>query len=330
MKTNTKILTISAIVAVSTGLAYWHLQDTNSSPGKAVENLTQSSNANPNTPVNQQVKTVAKDLSSPSVHSSELMQPSVNSNHTTTNISERIARARETMRSGNMPQKIQALHLLTGIAPAEAAEILRALVIQAKTDPSAAALVSHGMVGLSQSKDYLLDENLKAIFTLSDPNAQKISALILEDRGDSSLVKQYIETKSAGLRSTNPAERMSALEDIASVGFFSAVPYVVNNLRDKDPQVKLNALELLSQFGTNANIASVEPLLSDGNADVKQAAQLTMDALWEKNTNERLSLQERLVQPGFPAQGLVPDLEVNKPTENNMSAVDSNPTNEGT
>ncbi len=328
MKTNTKILTISAIVVANAGLAYWHLQDTNNNASKTAENITQSSNADLNTPAYQQVKTVAKDLSPPSV-SPELMQPSVNTNHTTTNLSERIARARETMRSGNMPQKIQALRLLAGIAPAEAAEILRELITQAKTDPSAVALVAHGMVGLSESKDYLLNENLKTIFTLNDPNTKKISALILEDRGDGSLVKQYIETKSAGLSSKNPAERMSALEDIASVGFYSAVPYVVSSLRDNDPQVKLNALELLSQFGTNTNIASVEPLLSDGNADVKQAAQLTKDALWEKNSNERLSLQERLVQPGFPAQGLVPDLEVNKPTENNMSAVDSNSTNEG-
>ncbi|MES2825061.1 MAG: HEAT repeat domain-containing protein [Pseudomonadota bacterium] len=328
MKINTTIFTISAVVAASTGLAYWYSHDTNNSTGKPAENIFQSNNANPNIPVNRPAKTVAKDLSPPSVQPNEVMQQSVNTNNTT-NLSERITKAREAMRNGNMPQKIQALHLLMSAAPAEAAEILRELMIQAKTDPSAAALVSHGMVGLSQSKDYLLNENLKTIFTLNDSNAKKISALILEDRGDSSLVKQFIEMKSSGLSSKNPADRMSALQDIASVGFFNSVPYVVNSLRDADSQVKLNALELLSQFGTNTNIASVEPLLNDGNTDVKQAAELTMDALWGKNTNERLSLQERLVQPGFPAQGLVPDLEVNRPTENNMSAVDSNPTNEG-
>ena len=328
MKINTKVLAISIVVAASTSLAYLHLHETNSNTNKTTENITQSNNTNPTEIANPQTTMVVKDTSSPSIQPNELT-PLVNTNHTTTNLSERITKARETMRSGNMPQKIQALRLLAGIAPAEAAEVLGELITQAKTDPSATALVAHGMVGLSQSKDYLLNENLKTIFTLDDPNAQKISALILEDRGDSSLVKQYMETKSAGLSSKNPADRISALEEITSVGFFSALPYVVKSLRDSDPQVKLGALELLSQFGTNTNISSVEPLLVDGNSDVKQAAQQTMDALWEKSTNEQLSLQERLVQPGFPAQGLVPDMDVNRPTESNIGPVDSNPTNEG-
>ena len=329
MKINTKLLAISVVVAASTSLAYLNLHETNSNPSKTTKNITQSNDASPTTLASPQTTMVAKDSSPASIQSTESMQPLVSANHTTTNLSERIARARETMRSGNMPQKIQALHLLTGIAPAEAAEILGELITQAKKDPSTAALVAHGIVGLSQSTDYLSNENLKTTFTLNDPNVQKISALILEDRGDGSLVKQYMETKSAGLGSKNPADRISALEEITSVGFFNAVPYVVKSLRDSDPQVKLGALELLSQFGTNTNITSIEPLLADGNSDVKQAAQQTMDALWGKSTNEQLSLQERLVQPGFPAQGLVPDLDVNRPTESNVSPVDSNPTNEG-
>jgi hypothetical protein len=328
VKINTKVLAISVVIAAGTGLAYLQLNETNSSASKTTENITQSSNPDPTKITNQQTKIAAKNLSPTSIQPNELMQPLVN-NHTTTNLSERITRARETMRSGNMPQKIQALRLLAYIAPTEAAEILGELITEAKTNPSATALVAHGMVGLSQSKDYLSNENLKTIFTLNDPNAQKISALILEDRGDDSLVRQYMETKSAGLGSQNPADRINALEDITSAGFFSAVPYVVKSLSDSDPQVKLGALELLSQFGTNNNIVSVEPLLTDGNSDVKQAAQQTMDALWEKNTNERLSLQERLVQPGFPAQGLVPDLDVNRTMESNMSAADSDTTNEG-
>ena len=328
MKINTKVLAISIVVAASTSLAYLYLHETNSNTSKTIESITQSSDSKPTTLANPQTTMAVKDTPSPSIQPNELT-PLVNTNHTTTNLSERITRARETMRSGNMPQKIQALRLLAGIAPSEAAEILGELITQAKTDSSAAALVAHGMIGLSQSKDYLLNENLKTIFTLKDPNVQKISALILEDRGDGSLVKQYMETKSAGLGSKNPADRISALDEITSVGFFSAVPYVVESLRDSDPQVKLGALELLSEFGTNTNISSVEPLLADGNSDVKQAAQQTMDALWEKSTNERLSLQERLVQPGFPAQGLVPDMDVNRPTESNIGPVDSNPTNEG-
>jgi hypothetical protein len=328
VKITTKALAISVAVAAGIGLAYWQLHDSNNITDKTVENLIQSSNANPNTPANQPAKTVAKDLSTLNVQPNELIQRSVNTNNTT-NLSERITKARDTMRNGTTPQKIQALHLLMSAAPAEAAEILGELMIQAKTDPAAAALVSHGMVGLSQSKEYLLNENLKMIFTLNDPNAQKIAALILEDRGDGSLVNQFIATKSADLRSKNPADKISALQDIASVGFSSAVPYVVSSLHDRDPQVKLNALELLSQFGTNTNIVSVEPLLNDGNTEVKQAAQQTMDMLWDKNANEPLSLQKRLMQPGFPPQGLVPDLDINRPTENNTGAADSNPTNEG-
>lgn len=222
---------------------------------------------------------------------------------------ESIERARELMRSGSQSQKIRAFHLLMEMSPSEAATMLHSFIVAAKTDAEAAELVAHGLVGFAQSSEYLSDGDLKNSFALNNNTAQKISALILEERGDGSLVKQYMETKAAELKDKNPIARSQALKEIASVGFSSAIPYVIKSLNDADVGVKLDALELLSQYATNSNIADIQPLVNHSNKEVSRYAQEIINSLWNKNAGEVISLAERLVQPGFPVSGMALDLD---------------------
>lgn len=223
---------------------------------------------------------------------------------------ESVERARELMHSGSQSQKIRAFHLLMEMSPPEAAVMLSSFIVAAKTDDDAAELVAHGLVGFSQSAEYLSEADLKNSFALNNITAQKISALILEERGDGSLVKQYMDTKALALKDKNPTTRSQALKEIASVGFSSAIPYALKSLNDADVSVKLEALELLSQYATNSNIGDIQPLVNNPNKEVSRYAQETINSLWNKNTNDVLSLAERLVQPGFPVGGMALDLEL--------------------
>lgn len=90
------------------------------------------------------------------------------------NSAERLAWARDAVHSEDMAKQLQALQLLINIAPAETTEILRALILRLKTDPAAAQLLTHGMMGMANARDYLLDRDLKYIFETSDGELEKI------------------------------------------------------------------------------------------------------------------------------------------------------------
>ena len=224
------------------------------------------------------------------------------------NNAELVERARELMKTGDKSQKIRAFHILVDMSPSEASMLLRSLIPNAGSDEDATDLVAHGLVTFAQSSEYLTSSDIRDSFAIKDKNIQKISAMIMEERGDAALVKQYIDSTASSLKDNNPAVRSEALKEIASIGFEKVVPYALDNLNDSDVSVRLDALGLLSQYATRNDIGRIEFLLNDANKDVSSNAQQIINNLWNKSTNETLSLEEKLMQPGFPVGRLSQDL----------------------
>lgn len=265
----------------------------------AVPNEGDNAAANSNaTPTNRQE--AAKD-SLPLIYTSEYANSKNNA--------ELVERARELMGTGNKSQKIRAFHILVEMSPSEASMILRSLIPSVGSDEDSADLVAHGLVTFAQSTEYLTSSDIRDSFAIKDKNIQKISAMIMEERGDASLVKQYIDSSASGLKDNNPTVRSEALKEIASVGFEKVVPYALDNLNDPDTTVRMGALELLSQYATSNDIGRMESLLNDSNKDISRYAQEIINNLWNKSANEILPLSERLVQPGFPVGRLGQDLD---------------------
>lgn len=224
------------------------------------------------------------------------------------NNAELVERARELMKTGDKSQKIRAFHILVDMSPSEASMLLRSLIANAGSDEDSADLVAHGLVTFAQSTEYLTSADIRNSFAIKDKNIQKISAMIMEERGDAALVKQYIDSSASGLKDQNPAVRSETLKEIASIGFEKVVPYALDNLNDSDVSVRLDALGLLSQYATRNDIGRIEFLLNDANKDVSSNAQEIINNLWNKSTNETISLEEKLMQPGFPVGRLSQDL----------------------
>ncbi len=222
---------------------------------------------------------------------------------------ERLAWARDAVHSGDPAKKLQALQLLINIAPAEATEILRALILRLKTDPAAVQLLTHGIMGMANAKNYLLDRDLKYIFETSDGELKKKSAMILAARGDESFVKNYIELISVNLQNESAYERAKTLREMLTLGSISVVPYALSSLTDPDAHVKFDALTLLAQLGNKNNISDVAVLLKDEDQFVSQQAQQTMDVLRERNVDEQSALSKGFAPLEKYAEGFIPGEE---------------------
>ncbi len=224
----------------------------------------------------------------------------------TVNTAERLAWARDAVQSEDTAKKLQALQLLINIAPAEATEILRGLIVRLKTDPEAAQLLTHGMMGMANAKEYLLDRDLKYIFETSDGELRKKSAMILAARGDESFVKNYIEQLSVNLQNESAYERAKTLREMLTVGNISAVPHALNSLADSDAHVKFDALALLIQLGDKNNIPEATALLNDEDQFVSQQAQQTIDVLRERDLDKQAELHKGFAPLEKYAEGFIP------------------------
>jgi hypothetical protein len=244
-------------------------------------------------------KTISQDSDLPLVLSTKSISDQINK--------ERISRARETYEAGSRREKIQALHLLMHISPADASAILQELLKTTEKTTESLGFIRHLMAGLSEEKAYLSDTDIRFIYSLNDPVAQKIAVIILDDRGDNSLNQVYVKSRESKLNSQDSNERLVALQEIGSVSFASANHYFVKALKDSDSTIKIQAIEHLMDYGNNTNIADIETLLQDSNPSVVERAKKAVQSLSNNQEYDELPLSRRLMQPGFPVNGLVPD-----------------------
>ncbi len=204
------------------------------------------------------------------------------------NDSARLIKAKDIIKTGTIDEKLQALELIIQLAPAEAVPLLRTLAVRSATDESAAALVAHGVKGFSDVQKHLQNSDLNYIYDVSGLHIKKISALMLAERGDEALTQRYLENISIKLKSNDASERSQVLQDMASLGSMGAVPHALHSLYDADAQVRIDALSILSQYGSKDDMAAVEALADDENIDVKQKALETLLAVANKNTTESI------------------------------------------
>ncbi len=204
--------------------------------------------------------------------------------------------AREMIRDGDEDQKLQALQLLIQLAPEEAIEVLRNLATQSAGDESASALIAHGMVAMTDLKEVFANSDLSYIYEVGGAQVQKVSALILAERGDEALTQRYLDSIAMKLKSNNPQDRSQILQEMGSMGSTKVVPYALNSLDDSNSQVKIDALSLLAQYGSNNTRAAAEALLNDANAEVRQQALQTVEILGNKNSAP-YETQKNVAQP---------------------------------
>lgn len=213
---------------------------------------------------------------------------------------DRLAWARAALSAGGRGPKQDAFDLLTRLAPVEAMAFLRTVAKPAELDDLGAQLVNMGVLALAGSPDILLGSDLHYFFHLGDPQLQKVTALVLGERGDESLAIRYVAMRSGSIGNPDRDERRRALEDVASVGRHAALPHIAGSLRDPDADMRIQALVLLATYGSNADAYAAEMLLSDPDARVREQAGYAIDSLWKKGSARAVSAEWRIAAPRSP------------------------------
>jgi hypothetical protein len=197
---------------------------------------------------------------------------------------EKLSLARNALQHGAESQKLDAIATLIRYSPVEAAALLRALAGNARTNTISADVLSDGLFYFaSVDNNAITNSDLKNFYTQGDVATQKAAAHLLGLRGDSSLAQSYIVSAAARLDKQTASERVDALFDIASIGTFEAIPYFLESLKDTDPEVRMTALLLLNRYGSNAQVADIESLRSDGSARIRAQAERVAAILWNKS-----------------------------------------------
>ncbi|MES2673139.1 MAG: HEAT repeat domain-containing protein [Pseudomonadota bacterium] len=200
-------------------------------------------------------------------------------------------------KSNDPALKFDAFNVLVELSPGEAVRLLKNIDLKGKNDPWHAQMLINGMMFLSPDDNYLNAENLKAIYEFDDPNVKKMAAQLLADKGDDSLANEYQEISDAKFSSENPAVRLQSLFDITALKKFNALPQMKIGLKDNDPSVRLQALNLFATYGSDVDVVAVESLINDPHPQVRAQAQLVVKDLWHKNSSGVMTDAQEFAPP---------------------------------
>lgn len=211
---------------------------------------------------------------------------------------EKLSLARSALKYGNESQKLSAIALLIKYSPAEAASILRTLSANESADAVSADVIAEGLFYLtSTDNNAITNTDLKNFYARGDAGIQKAAAHLLSRRGDPSLARSYIDTLASSLDIQVPHKRVETLYEIASIGTFEAIPYLVDRLKDSDPEVRMVSLLLLDRYGSIAEVAAIESLRGDDIPRIRDQAELIAAELWKKNIAGVYSTEQHSLPP---------------------------------
>ena len=197
---------------------------------------------------------------------------------------ELINLARDAINGDNPELKAEAFNVLLNLVPTDAADILNGLAQQKKVDAYVEQMAVTGMLQLQSNTDLLTNNDLKNLFQLDSKTLKKLAAQILSDRGDTSLANSDSNLFDSDIENENPGVRLQTLFEITSLHKVGALPNIKLSLKDADSSIRLQALNLISVYGSDKDVTSIEPLLMDTNAQVRIQSQLALKSLWRKNT----------------------------------------------
>ena len=210
---------------------------------------------------------------------------------------ELIKLARDAITGDNPELKAEAFDVLAKLDPTAAASILNSLAQQKKIDAHIEQMAVTGMLQLQSNTDLLINNDLKNLFQLDSKTIKKMVAQILSDRGDTSLVNSDVNLFGSDITNENPGVRLQTLFEMTSLHKFDALPNIKLSLTDADASIRLQALNLISVYGSDKDVTSIEPLLMDTNPQVRVQSQLALKNLWRKNTPGVLTEEPEFAPP---------------------------------
>jgi hypothetical protein len=194
-----------------------------------------------------------------------------------------------------LPSEYQTLDTLSNLAltnPSEAATLLQSLA-ENNRDNKNSPVIARGVYDLSKDSQSLPNDLLTSIYSnQTDVDVKRVSAQVLAQRGDNSLLEKYIAESASSFTHEDPSERSAALHALSKTGSKLAAGAIQPLLKDPDASVRVDALLALRATGNQSHINGVKHLLNDPDENVRDLARDVIDNLSHLNENAHTKISD--------------------------------------
>ena len=193
---------------------------------------------------------------------------------------ERLALALKILEDGDPFSATEAIRTLLELDPPKGWAAVQERVLAMGDEDRRTSWMTTRMIGeLGNLEGYSATSELVAMYDSESEDVRLAAARALEKQGDASLMQRELASYTAALGSSDVRERLGAIEDIGNTRSASAAPLLLPYLGDGDSETRIRALEALGRAGDDSYIKSVEALLDDPVAAVRDRAVRTIESL---------------------------------------------------
>lgn len=197
-------------------------------------------------------------------------------------------------------QLLAALDADAGADPRSYAERLQALLTDHPGD-EAAAIACRFIFDKATDARGLPDYALQALYAnQTSPDLRRVIAQVLSQRGNDVLLENQVAAWQVALGSTQPKDRLEALNQLGKIHSVQAVDAIAPALHDSDSTVRVAALFALRDSGNQRHLNLVEPLLNDPDPSVRTLAGNVASALKNLSATARTSYSRADIEAELP------------------------------
>lgn len=164
-----------------------------------------------------------------------------------------------------------------------------------------AAFASKVVFDMADNRESLPDYELEAVYQKqTDPDLKRVAAQVLSLRGDNSLIDKQINEFQAGLQNGNADVRQKTLVELAKTRYAGAANTIAPLLKDKNIDVKLNALLALRATGNESHIHLVQDLVNYPDPSVSWLAKDVINNLQYLSERARMHVSTNDIVAELP------------------------------
>ncbi|WP_411990774.1 HEAT repeat domain-containing protein [Agarivorans sp. DSG3-1] len=194
---------------------------------------------------------------------------------------------------------VAALRQLASNSPFDVEEQINTLLLS--EHPNDLAALSRIIYEWRQEPQSLPDYLVSAIYDNGhDDNLRRISAQVLAQRGDYSLLEDYVAEQSEAINSNQDQQRSQALYALSQTNNYLAVPLIHPLLNDPNASIRADALMALRATGNGSHVAFAQELVGDSNQQISALAKEVVNLLNQLPEDARQRVSQDDIKQNTP------------------------------
>ncbi|MDO6684130.1 MULTISPECIES: HEAT repeat domain-containing protein [unclassified Agarivorans] len=194
---------------------------------------------------------------------------------------------------------VAALRQLASDSPFDVEEQINTLLLSKQANDLAA--LSRLIYEWRQEPQSLPDYLVTTIYDNGhNDNLRRISAQVLAQRGDYSLLEDYVAEQSEAINSNQDHQRSQALYALSQTNNYLAVPLIQPLLNDPSASIRVDALMALRATGNGTHAAIAQELVGDSNQQISALAKEVVNLLNQLPDDARQRVSQDDIKQNTP------------------------------